>query len=823
VEIEQGYMYSNCIDTPDGPMEFTSTKERRFCSLYPGQLNCIEVSGDYYRQRAGFVTQQLIVSKVLNRKGEKEELWRADMPRFNESPTLLVADMNGDGVLDIVFSGWKGVVVFNSQTHEIIMDLGIKDWHNCRKRGQVLLRYITNDRYPDVVIMDEYPWDVNVIKNDGKKLSLAWFHLYDDRIESAHTVYRTIREPVLDINGDGKLEILYNVFNEQGDGLYHAVVKDAATGKDLFEIPGAFILDTLDLRKDGTRQILLQSSSNKSMPEFSRAFITDGTGRELCSFDNSGFVVNLYTRDESLLIAHWLQHPFLKYVVQGEVRGKTCFFIRSQKEGREAIKRYTLGENGAEEDSSFEISYPSDALVSLANAPKGSLIMGYESRTEKMTNTTFKGVKAELLAWNKKGAGCPLPYIVKLDGKHNSIVAENNVNQVARYDFDGKLINEVWTSPGRTPLAAADFVGRGDKQIALRLDEGPGTFVKLLDAQGKTIWTKIFPKFPSMVDHRLYSNEHGRGSDEVGPGLDYLTPAKDGEKTNLIVCGQRNVQHTAITYSLDGKTGAENWSIDKLDAEKQGYSGAGGFYTTTLDLNGDGAEEVITGYSNTVTALDGKTGKPHYERFQRGLWESHWVKTMPNVWVMKVSHIPVAREGDSTYFYTADTSNSQGLLYAKPTSDPKTLEKGHDFDADLVWGNEAYTYDGLDNQCAFLLKDSSGLTKTLIAEPCLRVSDQTMVMHAIDPLTGEIIGEELPIGGGMVPIAADIDGDGMQEIVYTQGAKLGALRFDGRVWHQLWTLEMKAGLSWPVYGDVDGDGLGEIVLTDTDGMLYVVK
>ena len=74
--------------------------------------------------------------------------------------------------------------------------------------------------------------------------------------------------------------------------------------------------------------------------------------------------------------------------------------------------------------------------------------------------------------------------------------------------------------------------------------------------------------------------------------------------------------------------------------------------------------------------------------------------------------------------------------------------------------------------------------------------------------------------GAYSAVAANIDGQGGDEILYSAGNSLVAVtgnRESGRV---LWTWSGPASLGLPAIADVDGNGWGEIVVQDANATVY---
>ncbi|MDR0599892.1 MAG: VCBS repeat-containing protein [Treponema sp.] len=810
-DIEDRYGFYGLRETVNGGLlRWNDANNGRYLHLYPGQLNYLFVT-ESFDEHLGTNTNRLEVYRVIDGSGGRELLWQTPLPYYHERPHIAIADMNGDGVTDIVVEGWEGVTVYDSKTRQVIMDLPQSQLHNSRKRGYILLRDIKGDGFPDVVILDIYPWDVNVIDNDGKKLSVNWFKIYDNHIESAEIITAYPRDPVNDHRGKGRMEMIFNIWNETGDGAWHVKALDAETGGELFDLPRSYLHDTLDLNGDGRSELFVSTPSGIDVPGYSEIKILDMAGNTLFREPDAKWVFNY----ESYGIEHDAIHggttpkAGMKYVVTQGAR----FFLYKRENAGTRIYRGSL--NGR--DGGFSLYYPGGSEVELINSRDGRVLLEWNSRFSAPPGAAVQGAALTPLCWGPAGnQQYKLPIIADLGGPSNSIVLGNNVGQVVRLDYrEGRLV-EGWAVEGYGAaeqyavntdfgVAAADFNGDGKKEIALRVDGKAGGGIRVVDARGETLWQTDFPLFPS-----------GKPTGFSGI-LGYYTAVNVKGKTNLVVSGQRHVQHTGISYGLDGATGEILWSLDVVNKFASHRSGAGSFYLSVFDLDGDGVDEVMTGYGNNLWAAGAATGETFFEKFMTGLMQPWWIAREGSGWLSQILPIPVRHGWPVTEIFFAHGGDSHGLgiidmeKYGLRVS---VIERS----LTVAWANRRRNYTNRTNQCVFEFEG-----KLLIAEPA-RTLEGAPVIRALDPLDGEDLGEPclIPENADPVPIACDVDGDGRQEIVYTARTSVSAIRFDGTGWTRVWTLDLGERLSWPVYGDVTGDGAGEIVVSSAAGMAYVI-
>jgi len=117
------------------------------------------------------------------------------------SPLNVVYDIDGDGVPEICVAAHHRVMIFEGTTG----------------RKETELRYHSSRPY-------------------------GWFGLAD-------------------VNGDGRPELILNLFNDTGDGQWHTVVLDAASGQTLWDLPRRFFQGSADVDGDGAAELFLTTTN----------------------------------------------------------------------------------------------------------------------------------------------------------------------------------------------------------------------------------------------------------------------------------------------------------------------------------------------------------------------------------------------------------------------------------------------------------------------------------------------------------------------------------------------------------------------------------
>jgi outer membrane protein assembly factor BamB len=97
--------------------------------------------------------------------------------------------------------------------------------------------------------------------------------------------------------------------------------------------------------------------------------------------------------------------------------------------------------------------------------------------------------------------------------------------------------------------------------------------------------------------------------------------------------------------------------------------------------------------------------------------------------------------------------------------------------------------------------------------------------RCLDAATGEILWTVPPQGGSASNcVAVDINGDGVEEFLYTNGCRLLAVAQRPGVEDAIvWQIDLPASVQNIAIADVDGDNQIEILAGSSDGILYCVR
>ncbi len=205
-------------------------------------------------------------TKILHR------LWMDD----SYHPSIVIGDVNNDGIDEIVIARLGGVYVFEPYAGRMISQtIWNSDEERRRNYGHFELADINGDGNLEAIILsDKVTRHIAVLSNDGN----GTFHpLWDRLIEHIYpndtTELRYTTNSIRDFDGDGKLEIAVSIFNEQKDNRWHTEILRAETGECILDLSDRYLRGVQDANADGIPEHCLSYEPARGLQPYSKISI----------------------------------------------------------------------------------------------------------------------------------------------------------------------------------------------------------------------------------------------------------------------------------------------------------------------------------------------------------------------------------------------------------------------------------------------------------------------------------------------------------------------------------------------------------------------
>ena len=722
------------------------------------------------------------------------------------APTLIVDDVDGDGLPEVVTAPHYRVQIFNGQTGQLKAEAS---WKVGRNYGILLTRARKDQPQKDIYIVCDFVLHVDRIGYEDGKWQHLWGHKYIEpnspAPEGRQQYIHVGPNPVADVDGDGKDEMVYMLVDAKLDDQWHLRVRDAETGKVEADIAGIWLWSVTDLDGDGVAELIYTPTTAKRPGTFCDVHFGRLRDGKLVDFGVRKDVRPILTRTRYPLdvdsIADDGGHDLLRTDFNGDGRPEV-FLGRKSKQGRFEDSLFAVSLTaGGKLSEQWSFTRPGHRL-NLIHAgpytePKPS------ARIIDLTTREFLAVNTEGKVFGKNDLGKPggfstTPIVVDVDADgRNEIVLQNASRQiVALRPGAGKdgAPEVLWSVPGVSMAyqpgyhwngglspQAGDLTGDGRPEVVYASEDEAGlAAVTVVDGRGKRVWRRSIPGcawggLQAGVDLWTFGRFTGRKK-----GLD------------LYVDLHRRSKGSGEGRVLRGDTGEEVWQRRGLVAGKNAMPFGGGM-PGVGDLNGDGADDLATLNYTIYGVTSGATGDPVFP--PAFLWGPEYF----GKWIAYSSPTLADLDGNGKLdSYLNSASYARGA-YAAVRADGKPM-----------WADFKKNDEGSDGHGP--VGDFDGDGKLEIGIPvlngtllCLNAADGSLKWRISVPVHGDVV-------------AGDVNGDGVMELVFAASdGKIHAV--SGKDGREVWAVP---GAGRPILADVTGDGLIEVIAVGLDGVLRVI-
>ncbi|MCC6445363.1 MAG: VCBS repeat-containing protein [Armatimonadetes bacterium] len=595
---------------------------------------------------------------------------------------------------------------------------------------------------------------------------------------------------IADVDGDGQQEIVVSLHL---DG-WQLKVYNALTGQQKASVPGLYAHAVTDLDGDGMAEIVASEEPARTPREHTMLVI----GNCLQEGWRQRF------RQERCRL-EGTDSPLWPPDYAGRNLDQKAPVYIENRSGRTLL--LTTDDNG---DSR------ADRLLALSLAP-GKSAAGRSDRLDAKEgvrvlacagrNPVAVSEKAEMLALNRSGRKiaswpCGSPAVsgvsaadINGDGSVELVMcrAERQVAALAGPFEAGEAPHVLWTVDGWGFLTSgkygpavltADVNGDGRQEIltACLAGEG-GVGVQLIGADGKILWktpipgameTRLYPVITRALFADLDGDDH----------LDVYVSAR------LAMTGNDASQ----SFGLSGRDGKILWHNDASDPVIWHHTMGPTGMPAAADVNGDGRQDILFVTLDLCTELSGRDGSfLHTPLIPNEIWQQQNASTQ---WTAYGTQLPADLDGDGKPEILLCGGWGQ---FGAWTMDRKLL-----WTADPGREEHAYMLPGI--------ADVDGDGKLEIGMIHLGGA-----FRCYEAATGRLKWEVRGLKAYTDVVCADVDGDGRPEFLLGLAAVKAVDSGSGKI---LWEGQTTRS---PAVADIDGDGLGEIVAGGEDGKVRIFK
>ena len=767
------------------------------------------------------------------------QVWQTEPPEDTIfSPLNIIYDIDGDGVPEVCVAAHYRVMIFEGTTGRKETELR---YHHSRPYGWFGLADVDGDGQKELITIGDFQSHIDLLNYDPKKpeaerLSVRWRRDWEQNIEERKKWPQIGPHPVVDVIGDARPEIVLNLFNDSGDGQWHVIVLNAATGETLFDLPRKFLQGTANVDDDGKAELFMVGTDGVLVPAFGTIQLVK-LRRPQPVVEWSQTNASWVCADLPRMGATWsttasqgMRHVLLSETGPGE---RPAFLVAQRKPDAEAPFPTTLTAMHAGKEGGVETLWQMSGLLGdvqvLALGAPASLPASSAGETRRAAgedagaprhvavslrlqlpldtqlSLVGQGVEARVVQDHPLGVTVSTPIAARLrPNGAMTVIVEGAAQQIVALEppASGPALRDgtprvVWRRPGRGmgdgsrwlgPLAA-DLKGDGGNEVVAASQDSSGRAVLVAYRHdGSRLWQARFDQTPGSLP--VWN---------IG-ALTFWWPgtfrAKD--QTDLFVNTRRGLMHSDVGQLLDGRTGAVIWKQEKAVLPGAFNWGYAGIPPAVADLDGDGLDELISLYPVCFWVADGRTGQ-----LRNGV-ELASQKKVP-AW---------AAYGEAMVYPFTGKASSEVLL-----DSPYILA--------LLDTNGAPIWSGSGRAAYPKATDEVGPTTSVRHALVDLAGDGTFEIasagygdgvRAIDPRDGKILWNlAAPEPTCHRLVAADIDGHKGDELLYVAGTKLIAITGDRSAGRILWEWQGPAALSMPAIADLDGDGLAEIIVQAADG------
>lgn len=737
--------------------------------------------------------------------------WTTGPLTGQHGPTLIVDDVDGDGLPEVIVAPHYRVQIYNGQTGELKAEV---PWDVGRNYGILLTKLRRDSLYKDIFIICDFVPHVDCIGYREGEWKHVWGHKYvEPNAPTPRGREKYIRlgpQPLIRTDGDGRDWLAYMYTDVATDNAWHLHVHATDTGELIADLGGIWVWSIRDLDGDGRSEIIYTPTKNRRPDTYCDLRVAHLEGNQLADIALIEHVRPL-TTDAVLpqnvhTIADEGQRDLVYWKLEQDGRPALFVAIKNVHEKfPDTIRAVRL--EGAQGENElrvcWEFSRPGHHLNLLrVGSDDGDAPV---VRIRDLTTGETLSLDAHAAIIRAEAAGrvpgfSTTPIVVDLDRDgRNEIVLQNAAAEIVALRMPEQL-NDLpdllWKCPGvamspsggytfNGPLCpqAGDLDGDGYPEVLFATESSHGTTeLNCVDGRnGQAKWRCDVESAPwgglqAGIDTWTIGNFlHRPQGRDVLMGL-HLRSKNSGEG-----------------WLLRGDAGEVVWKQVGLVAGKESAMPFGSELPAVTDIDEDGGDDLIVAQSVIYGAINGKTGTPLYPpTFMPG---PHGF----GKWIAYASPTAADLDNDGVRdVYLNSRSYARGGYAAcRREGQPMWVEFHDNLEGSDGFGPVG-DFDG-DGHMEIGVPILNG---TLA---CLNAADGTLKWKVKMPVVGDVV-------------AGDVNGDGTMELVFC-GLDGWLHAVSGKDGHEAWSI---AASGRPVIADLDGDGSTEVLVVGSDGVLRVI-
>lgn len=746
-------------------------------------------------------------------------------------PTAVAADMDNDGVDELVISKLCGLYVFNVLTGAMTATVRwTSNGERHRNYGLTQLVDIDGDGAREVVIVAErVARHIAVIDNDGKgNLTPLWDRFVEFIYPNDTTELRHVGNSVMDVDGDGRPELVVSLFNARNDGRWWLEVLDPLTGALKLEMPDTYLWDVQDVDGDGIPELLTGRELQRNPAPFGTVEIVRVTGLKPVTLWHSA---NARFAGHTLNPSGWRSNfrpvTFGHDETWADVteRGRTLFLFTLAPDGSRSLAELSWMAGGPVLQSTPLGSAGEFLMTALADvdgdgikecilSEKNGRILIVRAGRGVIAAWTA-GFRLQLEGFSAARPG-PVPVVYRNPGDPRPyITVPDNTWTLHQLQVgpSGTAAIERWTRPGRGWMGydncfhtayVSDIDGDGRPELlAVDPQRTDCSVLTAMAADGTVKRTWPFPHTPPPGHTRIGLYEWLAVPGPAGMSMiasSYASTSMNSEQT--------------IAIALDGTV---QWHRTE-EGEGEWGRGVGPWGAFSVLQNDDRGPGVLLLAKDLLCYCDARTGAWRREPWL--LWQAtnsvmnqpDWAFTKDRQADFGTAKDPFTAYG-SAILVDVDNDGREELLVGGCFGGFGVLRD----DFSIVWWMQAPFTD-------MMLRHPGVADVRGDGTLCIGICRANGMFACLEGATGRELWS-IPLGCTTTDIVSgDIDGDGREEFVAgTTDGRIIAIGTDASGRGVIrWEVPTGTAPGNPVIADADGDGSAEILFVSGDGALVCI-